>query len=248
MASATCVTCESEFEIPPGRGRASKTCSAICKAERDAELGRARQSEYGACDAEGCEKSRRSAGARWCEMHYGRLRRRVKGVKPRRPYTGLCYHCGAPAKRARYYCDDLCVRRARMGAEGRLLTCVMCDATLVESVRLDTLYCGKACSDAAARARRYGLTNAQAAVLFRDARCGICESPNDLHIDHDHGTGRVRGLLCGTCNVGLGMFHESSAKLLSALAYLERHVLEDFESQEASAPELVGTPSGMSAA
>lgn len=58
---------------------------------------------------------------------------------------------------------------------------------------------------------------------------GLCalggeELPNDvskIHVDHDHKTGLIRGLLCRAHNVGLGMFGDSSAELLKAIQYLE---------------------------
>jgi Recombination endonuclease VII len=59
----------------------------------------------------------------------------------------------------------------------------------------------------------------------QDNRCAICShessAPGDLIIDHDHQTGRVRGLLCSNCNSGLGFFRDNSAALLQAVAYLK---------------------------
>lgn len=54
--------------------------------------------------------------------------------------------------------------------------------------------------------------------------CAICLSPfpekPEPHIDHDHATGVVRGLLCGPCNQGIGLLRESAAILERAAAYL----------------------------
>ncbi len=42
------------------------------------------------------------------------------------------------------------------------------------------------------------------------------------HIDHDHSTGKVRGLLCSCCNTGIGMFKDNPDVLDRAAFYLVR--------------------------
>jgi len=79
--------------------------------------------------------------------------------------------------------------------------------------------------------RRYGLTGAQyaAEVAKRGGRCDICgrvpESKSKigqrLHVDHDHVTGKVRGLLCLSCNMRAGILE---GKLVQeTLDYLQRN-------------------------
>jgi hypothetical protein len=75
--------------------------------------------------------------------------------------------------------------------------------------------------------RAYGITLEQfnAMALSRGGRCWICnEIPGDtLHVDHDHATGAVRGLLCTKCNKGIGLLKDSPETLRKAAEYLEAH-------------------------
>jgi len=58
-------------------------------------------------------------------------------------------------------------------------------------------------------------------------RCAICGKHESnlyvrLSVDHNHKTGKVRGLLCRRCNSMLGFCDESVHLLQTAIAYLER--------------------------
>ncbi len=77
---------------------------------------------------------------------------------------------------------------------------------------------------AAARRRKYGLDDAAYAGLVARAggRCEVCRRERPLVIDHDHETKRVRGLLCASCNRGLGYFGDSVSALNNAAEYLCR--------------------------
>ncbi len=72
------------------------------------------------------------------------------------------------------------------------------------------------------------LGDIEAANILLDAglSCGVCETSDfgkrGRFIDHDHETGKVRDILCGTCNTGLGMFKDRLELLRKAVAYLER--------------------------
>lgn len=56
--------------------------------------------------------------------------------------------------------------------------------------------------------------------------CAICESPppglRPLHLDHDHVTGKPRGLLCAKCNTMLSYFGDRPEGLLKVLDYVQR--------------------------
>lgn len=74
----------------------------------------------------------------------------------------------------------------------------------------------------------YGLSAEayHALLTAQKSVCAICQRPpmgrGELHVDHDHTTGVVRGLLCQKCNQGLGQLDDSPERLRQALAYLAR--------------------------
>lgn len=75
----------------------------------------------------------------------------------------------------------------------------------------------------------YGITLEQYHQMLADQnyRCAICGQEDEvegrkLAIDHCHTTGKVRGLLCGKCNRGLGLFYDNSKLLQNAISYLAR--------------------------
>lgn len=77
--------------------------------------------------------------------------------------------------------------------------------------------------------KRYGVTLAEydALLAAQDGVCAICKKkcskhPN-LSIDHDHATGKVRGLLCSACNIGIGSLREDPMIAQAAADYLRKH-------------------------
>jgi len=76
--------------------------------------------------------------------------------------------------------------------------------------------------------RRYGLDRATLLRMLerQNGVCAICHQlcahKKRLNVDHDHRTGKVRGLLCWNCNTSLGKFQDNPALLYEAARYLER--------------------------
>lgn len=80
--------------------------------------------------------------------------------------------------------------------------------------------------------REYGITldDYNRILAEQGGGCGICgvvaarskAGGTRLHVDHDHATGKARGLLCDTCNRGIGQLGDDPERLRAAARYLER--------------------------
>ena len=65
--------------------------------------------------------------------------------------------------------------------------------------------------------------------------CGICKTPGKpLCVDHCHATGKVRGLLCRDCNLGLGNYKDNPVFTRAATAYLEAARRDDGNQRSAA--------------
>lgn len=189
-----------------------------------------------ACKTEAVEQRRRSAGLiaageRRC-LNCGKL------IAPEVTLKAKCCsrECGVAyqnQKRAE-------AQRERVLADRQ--PCRQCGGEIPESRRGGSVYCSTACKRRAKSATwrerspgymreyLYGVTPEQyeAALAAQGGRCAICRSDqwpgkgNRPHTDHDHADGRFRGILCGNCNHGLGMFGDDPARLRVAAEYLER--------------------------
>jgi hypothetical protein len=85
--------------------------------------------------------------------------------------------------------------------------------------------------------RKYGITLEEYMKLFEEQGgvCKICSGTDmrrwrdgriqrvTLFVDHEHSTGRIRGLLCNKCNVGVAMFGDDEEMMLRAAKYLKEN-------------------------
>jgi hypothetical protein len=72
---------------------------------------------------------------------------------------------------------------------------------------------------------RYGVSADEVAEMVRQqgGTCAICRIKPAVHVDHDHATGRVRGILCFACNRGLGKVGDGAGVLQAMLVYLREN-------------------------
>lgn len=94
--------------------------------------------------------------------------------------------------------------------------------------------------------KTYGLRRVryEAIAAFQGHRCAICRMPFGEApgaIDHEHATGRVRGLLCRACNMGLGCFRDNAEALVNAVRYLTETPVEQWLDGELRAEIFAGS-------
>jgi hypothetical protein len=161
--------------------------------------------------------------------------------------TSKCIECRREYNMAAYYRkrDGLPGLRPAPVAPGVAKVCADCkvlqplDRFVLSKKSLDGRgsYC-KPCHNVRSRAsrernggsrtyhltRRYGITSAEvnAMIEAQGGVCLLCRERKPEHVDHDHVTGVVRGVLCSCCNQGLGNFRDSAGALRKAIDYLER--------------------------
>lgn len=175
---------------------------------------------------------------RLARLHYVRFRR--TGTYDRRPFTvaspRACQVCGVAIPRQRKYCSGACVAAGRSGRPAATRkepvkhSCDVCGTTILATNNHWRRYCSEPCRSLVSRLRRYGVAveEYQSLLTSQAGRCAVCGTADErLVIDHHHGTGRVRGLLCGGCNIGIGSLGDSATRLALAAQYVARHALPE---------------------
>lgn len=195
------------------------------------------------CSVDGCGSTAIARG--WCSKHYNRWNRTGSPDLVARRTTcsqdgctrwtvgqGLCgKHYSALVSYPK--------RKAALLASKAGRICGWCGEPIDPSRPAKTIYCSRTCKqnevkasgrqrEAALRSyykRQYGLT-VEEVERMRARGCDICGASNgsgrwgQLHIDHCHDTGKVRGVLCGHCNSGVGYFRNDPSLLRAAIKYL----------------------------
>lgn len=117
--------------------------------------------------------------------------------------------------------EDFHLRRRR-GLEGRMDMCKACNSLRGKAYR----------AQHPDKKREYmlkyeygiSLERYQGLLQEQDGKCAICRmSTAKLGVDHDHMTGKVRGLLCFPCNSAIGLLKDDPEVTRAASEYLNRH-------------------------
>jgi hypothetical protein len=191
------------------------------------------------CIEEGC--TNQWLVRRLCHKHYQYRRKHNKPLPPilRRVYKGnpcSIKDCPNEARNAGMICSAHCNRRYR-GMPG------WDTRPLVQRKRHAEPY-GRDNAWEYHLHRTFGLPRGEYGRMLeaQGGVCAICEQPDRnrrLGVDHDHKTGKIRGLLCSSCNTSIGKFGENIDRLLGAVIYLISH--QEASSGTTDAHERPGT-------
>lgn len=117
-------------------------------------------------------------------------------------------------------------RLTRVDRETRTAVCQACGPVSLVSKGAGRFGCWKAWDANRSRRRseseRRRDAHLDGLMEAQGGTCAICPRTDDLCVDHDHATGVVRGLLCRSCNSGLGQFRDDPVLLAKAIDYLTR--------------------------
>ena len=145
--------------------------------------------------------------------------------------SGLCARCG---RKPRVVGMQMCQgcrearstdQRLRNQSNRKEQKCLQCSAPRPA----DRAYCDRCSAKKSGQAAGHGASIEDRTRLYekQGGNCGICEKPlggplgKFVHVDHNHATKELRGLLCGNCNTGIGNLRDSVVLLERAIRYLK---------------------------
>lgn len=176
---------------------------------------RGRTPGSGPCLIEGCEAKVRSKGR--CNRHYQRFLKHGGDASPGLVGRQAC-RCKAEKCEsidARGYCDEH--KFVVLGP------CLFPPCEEAATSTTSAVFCRQHQHRSNRLMHDYGITLLEYIEMAdrQDWKCLICLKESELHVDHCHTGGDVRGLLCGNCNRGLGLFADNPEALVRATDYLK---------------------------
>ena len=155
-------------------------------------------------------------------------------------------------------------RRASKKIPLKRILCVVCNKEFIPS-RKKTLCCSSDCSvkRKTHKTKEWNSLNSKRASLRKNYdlsledvenilqkqnyRCAVCEKIlSKFFIDHNHKTGKVRGILCFNCNTALGKFEDNPELLAKAIIYLSKENQYEEEQETHARPEHAPIPGDIS--
>ena len=131
----------------------------------------------------------------------------------------VCSKCGIKKERSEYYNDS-------SRNDGITSYCKECTRSKTDKWRKENPEKVNQASIWYRRERTYGITEEDFMKMIDNQKweCAVCKKSIDesCHVDHNHENGKVRGLLCDSCNKGLGFFKDNVEHLASAIKYLSK--------------------------
>lgn len=204
--SQSCAWCQADYvpkRLKSGPRYCSKTCQRKARYEPDrlATQARALQKRCSYCDEQIPVERLRSGRVQFCSERHQVLARQER-------------------------------RRAERALGQSEKRCDWCSASLAGR-KGNTKWCSPDCARSGHRdsriQREFGITSVYYDALCskQKNRCAICRTDDrgdkEWHIDHDHVTSQVRGLLCSRCNTGIGQLQDDPQIIRAALRYVEQH-------------------------
>lgn len=132
--------------------------------------------------------------------------------------------------RLSYYCKRCCVKRTMASRKREKIIDLESGKTIYKRKYTKYTVNSKEYHRNIVLIHKYNITLEEYnKMLFKqDNKCAICERhlnelPKTFDVDHCHTTGKVRGLLCGKCNMGIGYFQDNSLIIEKALTYIKSY-------------------------
>lgn len=242
-----CVECGGD--LPPGAGPRQRYCQS-CKHERvrQYEIARARRRRGDIPLTVPCmrcgtdvERADRGTSRRYCApcREIASLERRQREAAkriPRVPPIVSCEDCGVDVVRTSNGVPKRCVACQTEARARQAQAYYERNRERIRVAKRDYMrkrHESKPDLNRLQKLRaKYGLTPEEFDRLVESTGpdCPLCgeefrgRGPHKRCVDHDHGSGRVRGLICSACNTALGYFEDDPHRIESAIRYLQRHL------------------------
>ena len=169
-----------------------------------------------------------------CDREYQKNLPSKEGISYDVYGTKVCTKCGEEKNTSEYFL------RKEKGREGTLHAhCKACQRLYAIAGGHEGTPKAIAYNTQRNRLRLYGLKDGEYDRIweYQNGLCAICHRPSttlsrwggykSLSVDHCHSTGKVRGLLCDSCNRGVGFFKDNEELLFSAIEYLSQEDVRD---------------------